>query len=101
MIGYRIGDQNVLTALDWSKNIYDPQNNNNQEYPHNIIQIVYTDSPRTDAYKTEKGILILETNSLIKTLDDIIESIIDLKDIQKEKNNSLDILRETDRKSVV
>ena len=95
MIGYRIGDQNVLTALDWSKNIYDPQNNNNQEYPHNIIQIVYTDSPRTDAYKTEKGILILETNSLIKTLDDIIESIIDLKDIQKEKNNSLDTLRET------
>lgn len=94
MIGYRIGDQNVLTALDWAKNIYDTQNRNTQEYPHNIIQIVYTDTPRTDAYKTEKGILILETNSLIKTLDDIIETITELKNIQKEKKNFLDILRE-------
>ncbi len=95
MIGYRIGDQNVLTALDWSKNIYDTQNSNTQEYPHNIIQIVYTDSPRPDAYKTEKGIIILETNSLIKTLDGIIESITELKDLQRQKKKSLDMLRKT------
>src|SRR5271166_1652654 len=44
LLGYGLGDVNVLTALDWSKNVYEKEHG---DYPHEVIQIVRTKAPRS------------------------------------------------------
>mgnify|MGYP006998408065 CR=1 FL=1 len=47
---------NVLSALDWSKNIYTQEN----EYPYEIIQAFWTSSPKENPYRDENGNIIME-----------------------------------------
>jgi len=62
MIGYNLGDFNVLTAMDWSKNVYYAQNIN---YPHDIIQFLYNpEVPRKMPYRDGNGTIILEFSDL-------------------------------------
>lgn len=61
LLGYGLGDDNVLTAYDWSRNVYDYQS---ETYPHAVIQIVRAASPRDRPYRTGNGVLVLETPSL-------------------------------------
>ena len=94
MIGYSIGDPNVLTALDWSKNVYDEQVDEAKKYPHAIIQLVYTETPKYEPYETDNGIIILETNSIKVSLGKMISLINEFKETQKLKNDELNSLRE-------
>lgn len=91
MIGYKIGDPNVQTALDWSKNIYDEQNSKTTKYPHKIIQLVHKRTPADEPYETENGIIILETDSVFTILKEISDTIDDVQiendDIQNEVLN--------------
>jgi SIR2-like domain len=61
ILGYGLGDVNVLTALDWSKNVFSgaPEN-----YPNEVIQIVKKDNPKEDPYRDRNSIIVIETNSL-------------------------------------
>jgi hypothetical protein len=65
LMGYGVGDPNVLTALDWSKNVYQ---NNKTHYPNGIIQLVYNVNPSAIPIETDEGMVILETNSIIETI---------------------------------
>lgn len=72
ILGYGLGDMNVLSAVDWSKNIYTKDN----EYPHEIIQVVRTSLPKEEAYKDENGNLIIEINDLETFLNELIIFIV-------------------------
>lgn len=72
ILGYGLGDINVLSSVDWSKNIYTEKN----EYPYEIIQALWTDSPKEDAYKDENGNIIIEINDLQEFLNELIVSIV-------------------------
>ena len=61
-LGYGLGDVNVLTALDWSKNVFNEKHGN---YPHEVIQILRNDKdPKKDPYRSNEGIIVLETATL-------------------------------------
>ena len=81
IIGYSLGDPNVLTALDWSENVYQ---NNKIYYPNGVIQLLYKrENPNPQPIIQENGIITLEINSIlniIKELSDFIKS-------NKEKYN--------------
>ena len=63
MIGYGLGDINVLTAVDWSKNVYTAKNKNiDYEFP--IIQLLYKSEPKDKPYKDDSGIYILEIDDI-------------------------------------
>lgn len=63
MIGYGLGDTNVLTALDWAKNVY--TNVNGFEYDLPMIQIVYKeDNLKKEPYSAANNITIIETDDL-------------------------------------
>lgn len=87
VLGYGLGDMNVLSALDWSKNIYAKE----VEYPHDIIQAVWTQNPKEYAYRDENGNLILEIGSIEDFFNELVEYLkgkraeydIKLKDLQK------------------
>lgn len=85
VLGYALGDINVLSALDWSKNIYANEN----EYPHDIIQLYRTSSPKDYAYRDENGNLILEIDEIENFL---IELLNELKKRKEVYNNKLDEL---------
>lgn len=76
LLGYGLGDVNVLTALDWSKNVFSSSNEN---YPNEVIQVVRKENPSTKAYKDRNGILIYE----VSDLDDFFE------DFSKENRSYL------------
>ena len=75
IIGYSLGDTNVLTALDWSENIY--KDNSRKYYPNGIIQLLYKrDNPNPEPIIQENGIITLEIDSILdimKELSDFIE----------------------------
>ncbi|MDR0480803.1 MAG: SIR2 family protein, partial [Gallionellaceae bacterium] len=61
ILGYGLGDVNVLTALDWSKNVFSgtPEN-----YPNGVIQVVKKDTPQEAPYRDRNSIIVIETSSL-------------------------------------
>jgi len=61
-IGYGLGDINVLSAVDWAKNVFRGETNN---YPPDIIQVVVLEgTPRKEVYPDNNGTLIFEVNHL-------------------------------------
>jgi hypothetical protein len=101
LIGYNLGDFNVLTAMDWSKNVFGDQNVN---HPHDIIQLYYNPENTSDVpYRGPNDVTVLEFSDLSDLLDELTQFIqkkqkafrkdqrawIKLNDIFKDDNNSL------------
>lgn len=82
MVGYGLGDINVLTAVDWSKNVY---TNSNDEYDFPIIQLLHKAFPAENPYQDESGIIILE----IDDLDVFFSELNEYADKYKSKNEKL------------
>lgn len=88
IIGYGIGDVNVLTAVDWSKNVYySPRIN----YPHDIVQLLYTNNPKIAPYRDKNNILIVEFNNLESILSEIAGIVVSEKEKIEVENNQLDL----------
>ena len=88
ILGYGLGDVNVLSAVDWSKNIYTEEN----EYPYEIVQALWTDTPKEDAYRDENGNVIIEINDLEKLLNDLIVYIVEKQNEYDSKLAQLNML---------
>lgn len=86
IIGYGLGDVNVLTAVDWTKNVYSQQRIN---YPHDIIQLLYCKDPAPNPYRDRNDILILEFDDLQEILSEIADSITKATEIADRKNLEL------------
>jgi len=80
IIGYGLGDVNVLTALDWSKNVYKGEEGN---YPNEVIQVVRKNNPKEDPYRDKNSIIIVETNDL----EDFFRELYDAKKEVERKEN--------------
>src|SRR5690606_37386099 len=89
IIGYGLGDVNVLTAVDWTKNVYSNQRIN---YPHEIIQLLFTDNPKGEPYRDRNDILIIEFKDLKTILTEIAELILEERNLEIENDKKLDAL---------
>ncbi len=65
LIGYNLADFNVLSAVDWSKNVFDDQKKND------IIQFSYAINPKKEPYIDVNGMIILEFDSLPALLEEL------------------------------
>lgn len=84
ILGYGLGDVNVLTALDWSKNVF--KNESQAAYPNQIIQVIRKEKPKEAPYKDRNSILVLETESL----ESFFEEYIEIREEQLKKENELE-----------
>lgn len=91
LLGYALGDVNVLTAIDWSKNVFENKNNN---YPHSVIQVYRTENPKTDPYRDRNGILIIEVASLAEFFDEYIPINLVKTEEHRQEQESLQALSE-------
>jgi hypothetical protein len=62
LIGYGLGDVNVLTAFDWSYNVFVGEK---RDYPHEVVQVVRKENPKQSPYRERNGILVLEVSDLV------------------------------------
>ena len=85
LLGYALGDVNVLTAIDWSKNVFV---NKKENYPHDVIQLYHTKNPKDEPYRDRNGILIVEISELTTFFDEYS----DIHKILKEKKGEQDVL---------
>ena len=84
LLGYGLGDINVLTALDWSNNVFGTKDEN---YPNEIIQIVRTDEPSEEPYRDKNKMIIYEVDELQDFFQDYSKnnSIYKLKKKESDK----------------
>ena len=87
LLGYGLGDVNVLTALDWSKNVFKAESVN---YPNAVVQVLRKESPTENPYEDRSGVLILEVESLEAFFE---EFIVFRQNALKEEEKELKNLR--------
>lgn len=94
ILGYGLGDVNVLTALDLSKNVFSGATEN---YPNEVIQVVRKDNPKEEPYRDRNSIIVIETHSLedffeeyTKIRDEELKEEIILKENLSKLANKLD-----------
>lgn len=87
LLGYGLGDVNVLTAFDWSKNVF---KGGEATYPNAVIQVLLQDNPNEEPYRDRNGIVIVETKDISQFFDEF-------KDIREaelmEKKNEQETLK--------
>lgn len=70
ILGYGLGDVNVLTALDWSRNVF---KSTERDYPNEIIQVLRSKDPKTEPYRDKNSIVIIETDDISNFLNEYAE----------------------------
>ncbi len=69
MIGYGLGDFNVITAVDWANNVF---TNVNEAYDFPIIQLLFKrEDPKPEPYVTNGNVVILEISSIESFFDEL------------------------------
>ncbi len=86
LIGYGLGDVNVLTALDWSNNVFLSEK---RDYPHEVIQVLRKENPKKSPYRDRNGILVLEASDLVGFFEEYILIRAEEKKKEEEDNNKL------------
>ena len=71
MIGYGLGDTNVITAMDWAKNVYKTTARYKIELP--TIQLLYTkgEKSKENPYTSRSGLVIYEIDSIKSFFSDL------------------------------
>jgi hypothetical protein len=94
LLGYGLGDVNVLTALDWSRNVFKGEE---ASYPNDVIQVLREDNPKKVPYRDKNEIVIIETEDISIFFEEYIEVRSDLlKEEKKEKETLDDLAAELD-----
>lgn len=89
LLGYALGDVNVLTALDWSRNVFRGERKN---YPNAVVQVVRKEDPEEAAYRTRNGVVIIETNELSAFFEEFIEARKKVARQEKKEQEALEKL---------
>ncbi len=78
LLGYGLGDVNVLTAIDWSNNVFLGEK---RDFPHDVIQVIRKENPRQSPYRDRSGIWVVDTNDLVN----FFEEYMAVRDTEKKK----------------
>jgi hypothetical protein len=87
LLGYGLGDVNVLTALDWSKNVF---KGGAIEFPQDVIQVLRKPNPSETPYRDRTGILIVETDEITAFFDEFVE--VRKEEIERETEQSKSLM---------
>lgn len=90
MLGYSLNDLNVLSAVDYSQNVY---TNVSTSFETPIIQLLYKKYPNSEPY-VSNNIVVQEIGSLSDYLSELIDYIVRYKSIIGRKTNEVKKLLE-------
>jgi hypothetical protein len=81
LLGYNMGDFNVLTAVDWSRHVFTDQE---PAYPQEIIQFLYIQNPKITPYRDRNNIITVEFDDMSNILNELC-NVIDIKVSEHKK----------------
>ncbi|TWR92133.1 SIR2 family protein [Pseudomonas saxonica] len=87
LLGYSLGDDNVLTAFDWSRNVFDEEI---KTYPSEVVQVVRMAEPRVQPYRGHNGALIIETSNLEDFFSELMPVVLKRKNNEELLSKKLD-----------
>lgn len=86
MVGYALGDLNVLTAVDLAKNVY---KSNEETFP--IIQLLYKEhGTRKEPYQEQSGIWVVEIESIPSFFDELLNEQEKVKKLKEKREIIVD-----------
>lgn len=88
-LGYGIGDANVLTALDWSKNVFD---GGKTDYPNDVVQVLRKADPKNAPYRDGNGIVVVETSEIADFFEEFAVAHNKVMEGEKRRNDLLKAL---------
>lgn len=91
LLGYGLGDDNVLTAFDWSKNVFDEEV---KGYPNEVIQVVRVANPKADPYRGHNGAIILEVSGLESFFEELMPIVVRQRQAEDDLNKKLHSIRD-------
>ena len=91
MLGYSLGDDNVLTAFDWSRNVFDEEI---KTYPSEVVQVVRMAEPKVQPYRGHNGALIIETSNLEDFFSELMPVVLKRKNNEELLSKKLDGVRD-------
>ncbi len=86
MMGYGLGDINVISAVDWSKNVF---TNISNDYNTEIIQLLRTENPKDKPYRDSSGVIIVEIEELSSFFNKLNEFYDDYSKKYEEKQKEV------------
>lgn len=86
LLGYGLGDVNVLTALDWSKNVF---KGGETTYPNDVIQLLRKDKPNKKPYRDKNGIVIIEAENISDFFEEFIIVREEEEKVKEEEQKTL------------
>jgi hypothetical protein len=86
ILGYSLGDVNVLTAVDWSRNVFAESKS---AYPRGLIQVIRSRRPTKSPYKDRNDVLVLETDQLKPFLAELAEYFQFARDLHQKELHDL------------
>lgn len=86
LLGYGLGDVNVLTALDWSRNVFKGEQ---VTYPNDVIQVLRKDNPTEKPYRDKNGILIIESSGISAFFDEYADVRKKQQQLEAEQEKNL------------
>lgn len=89
VLGYALGDVNVLTALDWSRHVFKRKREN---YPNGVIQIVRKKKPVEAPYRGVNGVVIFETEELTGFFEEFRDVRNEVMKVEGKKRQALEKL---------
>jgi hypothetical protein len=84
MLGYGLGDVNVLTAMDWATNVFSEAKGN---YPQGVVQLVR--DPNLHEPTKEDGLVLVGGSEIASFLADLAEAVRKERERTKKKNEDL------------
>lgn len=85
-LGYGLGDVNVLTALDWSKNVF---KTGRSDYPNDVVQVLRAEKPQQAPYRDKNGIVILESADILPFFKEFGNARTTQKRIEDDRRQAL------------
>lgn len=92
LLGYNLGDYNVLTAVDWSKNVFNTENSTS--HPSGIIQLNFTENPQPNPYQFHEGITVLDYSDIEELLEELSTFLLNDKKSHDKFQKSLKEINE-------
>lgn len=91
LLGYGLGDDNVLTAFDWSRHVFDEEV---KTYPSEVIQVIRMSKPKAQPYRGHNGALIIETSDLESFFSELMPCVKKSYENNELTNKKLDSIRQ-------
>lgn len=87
LLGYNLGDVNVLTALDWSSKVFKRED---ASYPREVIQVLRkSDRAASKPHRLENGIVVVEVGEIADFFKEYIEALPRWKNRRKKRDSKL------------